>query len=129
MDKQSEVNNENEHEHEHDNNEMEDDRCTYEYGQGGHGSCFLCNTQIHGEGYVFVQSKEFYSRDYYFVACSAYSCPSGMRADNGICKSTCRKCARSYIHNRYDNDYCPECPGESIMAEYHRLEAEKAKLT
>lgn len=88
---------------------MSQNNIHYEYGQAGHGTCFLCNTQIQGSGYIFTQWKQHYDRDYYFVACSAYTCTSGMRTDNGICKSKCRKCARQYIHNRYDNDYCPEC--------------------
>jgi hypothetical protein len=105
----------------------DEDGCHYEYGQNGHGFCFLCNAKIQGPGYIFTQWKEHYERDYYFVACSAYSCPSGMRADNGICKSKCRSCSRQYIHNRYDNDYCPECPGESITEEFRRLEQERVK--
>jgi hypothetical protein len=27
----------------------------------------------------------------------------------------------------YDNNYCPECPGESITAEFNRLKAEKKR--
>ena len=106
-------------------NQMDDDRCTYEYGSNGYGACFLCNTQIQGKGYVYVQWKSHYDHDYYFVACSAYTCPVGMDEKTKICRSTCRKCKRRYIHNRYDNDYCPECPGESITAELNRLEAER----
>lgn len=108
------------------NNQMDDDRCTYEYGSNGHGSCVLCNTQIQGQGYTFVQWKEHYARDCYFVACSAYSCRAGMDEKTQLCRSTCRTCKRRYIHNRYDNDYCPECPGESITEEFHRQEAQKA---
>ncbi len=108
-------------------NQIDEDGCTYAYGANGHGSCFLCNTQIHGPGYAFVQWKEHYDRDYYFVACSAYTCPVGMDEKTQLCRSTCRTCKRRYIHNRYDNDYCPECPGESITEEFRRLEAEKER--
>ena len=69
--------------------------------------CLFCHQEITLKSgcYMFCQIHEHYDRDVLLVACSDI-CPKALQYQS---VSKCHKCARDYVHDRYDGDICREC--------------------
>ncbi len=92
---------------------IEDDRITWEVKLDDNEQtiCYYCNRMLNNKCYTFCQTQEEFHRDIRFVVCND-ECQVGLEY---LCNSTCKKCNRVYIHNRYDNDICISCTGNNEL--------------